>query len=25
VWPKWRSDPARLAELGLPLSKERER
>jgi len=25
VWPRWRSDPARLAELGLPLSKERER
>ncbi len=25
VWPRWRSDPARLAQLGLPLSKERER
>jgi GTP-binding protein Era len=22
VWPKWRRDPARLAELGLPLSRE---
>ncbi len=25
VWPKWRSDPARLAQLGLPTSKERKR
>ncbi len=22
VWPKWRRDPARLAEMGLPLSRE---
>ncbi|HXY20077.1 MAG TPA: GTPase Era [Gemmatimonadales bacterium] len=22
VWPKWRSDPTRLAQLGLPISKE---
>jgi GTPase len=25
VWPGWRSDPARLAQLGLPMVKERER
>ncbi|HTT66845.1 MAG TPA: GTPase Era [Gemmatimonadales bacterium] len=23
VWPKWRSDPARLAQLGLPTTKEK--
>ena len=25
VWPKWRADPARLAELGLPTRKEKGR
>ncbi len=25
VWPKWRADPARLAELGLPTPKEKGR
>jgi GTP-binding protein Era len=25
VWPRWRTDPARLAQLGLPTRKERER
>jgi GTPase len=25
VWPKWRADPSRLAQLGLPISKEKGR
>jgi GTPase len=25
VWPKWRADPTRLAQLGLPISKEKGR
>ncbi len=25
VWPKWRADPARLAQLGLPTPKEKDR
>jgi GTP-binding protein Era len=25
VWPKWRADPARLAQLGLPIPKEKSR